>query len=134
MVARFRYYDWDDPPAVARRICYPGLGTGARHVGGEEAGQGLPADWMPGRPLCCEVDPEVFFPDRGDAVGSATAKRICGRCPIMAACREHNLDERFGIWGGLSEKQRRKLRKKRRKQRKTLPELTRDGRHTRWER
>ncbi len=41
------------------------------------------------------------------------AKRICGMCPIRTACLEYALDndERFGVWGGLSEKERLEIRR-----------------------
>lgn len=59
--------------------------------------------------LCRETDPEVFYPEKG---GSTTAaKRVCMGCPVRAECLTEALErqERFGIWGGLSERERRKL-------------------------
>ena len=46
--------------------------------------------------------------------GSREAKRICTRCEVRAECLEYALgsDERFGIWGGLSERERRKLKRR----------------------
>jgi WhiB family redox-sensing transcriptional regulator len=63
--------------------------------------------------LCAETDPEAFFPDKGGS--TRAAKRICQRCGVRSECLEHALvnGERFGIWGGLSERERRKLEKKR---------------------
>lgn len=61
--------------------------------------------------LCAQTDPEVFFPDKG---GSArAAKRICQTCGVKDLCLEQALirDERFGIWGGLSEQERRRLKR-----------------------
>lgn len=60
---------------------------------------------------CAEVDPEIFFPEKGGS--SREAKRICGRCEVRAECLEHALtrDERFGILGGLSERERRRLKR-----------------------
>jgi len=58
---------------------------------------------------CASTDPEAFFPEKG---GSAReAKKICNRCPVRAECLDWALqaDERFGIWGGLSERERRTL-------------------------
>lgn len=60
--------------------------------------------------LCAQVDPEIFFPEKG---GSAVAaKRVCARCMVRAECLEWALfyDVRFGIWGGLTEDQRQKAR------------------------
>lgn len=59
--------------------------------------------------LCLQVDPDLFFPDSGQS--AEPAKRICRRCPVRAECLEYALrhGERFGVWGGLSERQRRML-------------------------
>ncbi|MEU8760515.1 WhiB family transcriptional regulator [Streptomyces sp. NPDC048659] len=63
--------------------------------------------------LCAQAGPEFFFP----APGSSTreAKQLCGACPGRAACLEYALthDERFGVWGGLSEKERISLKRRR---------------------
>jgi WhiB family redox-sensing transcriptional regulator len=64
--------------------------------------------------LCAETDPEAFFPDQGGS--TREAKRVCGGCAVRTECLEAALanDERFGIWGGLSERERRRLRLQRR--------------------
>lgn len=61
--------------------------------------------------LCAQTDPEAFFPEKGGS--TRDAKRICSSCEVQAKCLEYALsnDERFGIWGGYSERERRKLRK-----------------------
>lgn len=67
-----------------------------------------PEDWTE-LALCSQIDPELFFPEKG---GSAReAKRICTRCEVRAECLAYALAhaERFGIWGGLSERERRRL-------------------------
>ena len=61
--------------------------------------------------LCPQTDPEAFFPEK---VGSTReAKRICIGCEVKGECLEYALgsDERFGIWGGLSERERRRLKR-----------------------
>lgn len=60
---------------------------------------------------CLTADPEVFFPEKGGS--TREAKRICALCTVRAECLEYALDndERFGIWGGLSERERRKLKR-----------------------
>lgn len=67
--------------------------------------------------LCAEVDPELWHPEKGGS--TRDAKRVCRRCPLMAACREWALDHpqeaRHGVWGGLSERERRELRRQRRR-------------------
>ena len=64
--------------------------------------------------LCAETDPEAFFPEKGGS--TREAKRVCAGCDVRAECLEFALsnDERFGIWGGLSERERRRLRLARR--------------------
>jgi WhiB family transcriptional regulator, redox-sensing transcriptional regulator len=63
------------------------------------------------RALCAQTDPEAFFPEKGGS--TREAKRICSGCDVRAECLEYALahDERFGIWGGLSERERRRLRR-----------------------
>ncbi len=64
------------------------------------------------RALCAQTDPEAFFPEKGGS--TREAKRVCLTCDVRADCLEYALanDERFGIWGGLSERERRKLKKR----------------------
>ena len=63
--------------------------------------------------LCAQTDPEAFFPEKGGS--TREAKSICAKCPVREQCLEWALehDERFGIWGGLSERERRKVKKER---------------------
>ncbi len=63
--------------------------------------------------LCAQTDPEAFFPEKGGS--TRDAKKICSSCEVRAQCLQYALenDERFGIWGGLSERERRKLRRSR---------------------
>ena len=96
-----------------------GLGQGASPGHGRRAS---PACWASGpRPtrsrwqeqaLCAETDPEAFFPEKGGS--TREAKKICTGCEVKAECLEYALanDERFGIWGGLSERERRRLRRR----------------------
>ncbi len=62
--------------------------------------------------LCSQTDPEAFFPEKGGS--TRDAKRICTSCDVRGECLEYALgnDERFGIWGGLSERERRKLKRR----------------------
>ena len=63
--------------------------------------------------LCAQTDPEAFFPEKGGS--TREAKRVCEGCEVRSECLDYALanDERFGIWGGLSERERRRLRKQR---------------------
>ena len=67
-------------------------------------------DWKD-RALCAETDPEAFFPEKGGS--TREAKKVCVSCDVRAECLDFALgnDERFGIWGGLSERERRRLKK-----------------------
>lgn len=62
---------------------------------------------------CLIADSEAFFPERGGSVREA--KKVCETCPVRAQCLEYALenDEQFGVWGGLSVYERRKIKTKR---------------------
>ncbi len=72
----------------------------------------LPGDdqWQD-RALCAQTDPEAFFPEKGGS--TREAKKICMGCEVCHECLEYALahDERFGIWGGLSERERRRVKR-----------------------
>lgn len=72
----------------------------------------LDRSWQ-ARGNCAGLDPELFFPGRGES--TAEAKAICAGCAVRAECLEHALakPEKFGIWGGLSERERRRIRRQR---------------------
>ena len=95
-----------------------GLGQGGQGFGSQGIagllGIGTEADaqsWQE-QALCAETDPEAFFPEKGGS--TREAKKICTGCEVKAQCLEYALanDERFGIWGGLSERERRRLRRR----------------------
>lgn len=73
--------------------------------------EGEEQDWQE-RALCAQTDPEAFFPEKGGS--TRDAKRICTSCDVRGECLDYALenDERFGIWGGLSERERRKLKRR----------------------
>lgn len=62
--------------------------------------------------LCAQVDGDLWFPERGASVQEA--KRICRLCDVQQECLEYALanGERFGIFGGLTERERRKLKRR----------------------
>src|SRR3954467_217263 len=76
----------------------------AHGTDGEELG------WQE-RALCAQTDPEAFFPEKGGS--TREAKKVCRACDVRAERLEDALghDERFGIWGGWSDRERRKLRR-----------------------
>lgn len=59
--------------------------------------------------LCSQTDPEIFHPEKGG--NHREAKAICGRCPVVAECRDWAIatQQQHGVWGGLSGKERRAL-------------------------
>jgi WhiB family redox-sensing transcriptional regulator len=61
---------------------------------------------------CRGMDAELFFPGRGEP--SAAAKAVCRPCPVRFDCLSYALNngEKHGIWGGLSERERRRLRRR----------------------
>ena len=62
---------------------------------------------------CLGVDPDLFFPERG--ASTKEAKSVCGGCEVKMECLEYALrhGEKFGIWGGMSERERRRIRRQR---------------------
>lgn len=67
---------------------------------------------------CSGLDPLLWFPERGEPVEPARA--ICRGCPVQEQCLEYALasGEKFGIWGGLSERERRRERQARNRDRR----------------
>jgi WhiB family transcriptional regulator, redox-sensing transcriptional regulator len=64
--------------------------------------------------LCRMYAPSTFFPS--DGVGVDKARKICASCPVKSECLEHALEHRIehGVWGGCSERERRRILKRRR--------------------
>ena len=62
---------------------------------------------------CQDTDPDLFFPERG--ASTKEAKAVCRGCVVREECLEYALanGEKFGIWGGLSERERRRIRRQR---------------------
>jgi WhiB family redox-sensing transcriptional regulator len=62
------------------------------------------------RAVCSQTDPEAFYPEKGGS--TKDAKKVCQGCPVQKKCLQWALDhdERYGVWGGLSERERRRLK------------------------
>lgn len=73
-----------------------------------------PTEWQD-RAACLGVDPEIFFPERGGS--SKPARAICAGCEVREDCLEANIKEPFGVVGGTSERERRRLRLQRSRRR-----------------
>lgn len=67
------------------------------------------------RAACRGVDPDVFYPTSDEEADEA--KSICGACPVRESCLEYALAnrERDGVWGGATERERRRIIRQRRK-------------------
>jgi WhiB family transcriptional regulator, redox-sensing transcriptional regulator len=69
---------------------------------------------------CLGADPETFYPadDEDEDFEGAEAKAICAMCPVAVECLEHAIAvrEKFGVWGGLTPKERRRIIRRRRRQ------------------
>lgn len=68
-----------------------------------------PPPWMAAA-VCAQTDPEAFYPEKGSS--TREAKSVCARCTVAAECLDWAVanEERFGVWGGLSERERRKIK------------------------
>ena len=70
----------------------------------------LPEPWM-SLGICGQTDPEAFFPEKGGS--TRAAKLVCLQCPVQKECLQYAMrhNERWGIWGGYSERERRQLQR-----------------------
>ncbi len=73
----------------------------------------MDTEWMADG-KCREVPPATFFPS--DGLGVQSAQKICAECPVAEACLEYALAQRIdhGVWGGKSERERRRILRRRR--------------------
>ena len=74
--------------------------------------EGPDRSWQ-SRANCMGVDPDLFFPERG--ASTREAKAVCRGCVVREECLEYAIanGEKFGIWGGMSERERRRVRRSR---------------------
>ena len=79
-----------------------------------------PAGHWADQAACKGMDPEMCFPGRG--VSNQPAKQVCQGCPVRVECLDYAFEgpERFGIWGGLSELERQRIRGARRRARRAI--------------
>ena len=83
----------------------------------------LDTSWMvQGR--CRDLPPEIFFPS--DGVGVEVARRYCAECPVKALCLEYALENHIehGVWGGASERERRRIARSRKSAPTAVPSGT----------
>lgn len=72
----------------------------------------LPLPWVSAA-ACRNMPPSTMFPHEGESLAAALA--VCRGCPVRAACLEYALayPEHYGVWGGTSERERRRMRRRR---------------------
>lgn len=80
----------------------------------EKVTTGMNATWQK-RAACRGLDAQIFYPDPEEEADEA--KSVCAICPVRQACLEHALAqrEREGVWGGCTERERRRILRQRRK-------------------
>lgn len=66
-----------------------------------------PPEWMASA-LCAQIDPDLWFPEKGHP--SNAAKALCEGCPVKLECLEYGMNDQHGIYGGLSARERLRLR------------------------
>lgn len=66
---------------------------------------------------CKGLEPEIFYPSSDDEDDAVPAKAVCAECVVREACLEHALAirEKDGIWGGATERERRRIIRQRRR-------------------
>jgi WhiB family redox-sensing transcriptional regulator len=73
-----------------------------------------PEEWH-ARALCREVWPDLWYPEKSEHT-ARDAKKICLSCEVRLECLQYALDnnERYGVWGGMSERERARVLRRRR--------------------
>lgn len=68
------------------------------------------------RARCTEVNPDLFFADKGEAANTRAAKLICQQCPVVRDCLSYAMNHKgvYGVWGATTEKDRQELKRRRR--------------------
>ena len=100
-------------PVYEPSRCEPG-----NHEPGSPGSESLAIEWV-ARRRCADIDTNVFFPN--DGAGVIVAQKVCAECPVKDLCREYALANNIthGVWGGTSERQRRRILRDRRRASKT---------------
>ncbi len=75
----------------------------------EREGLAAELEWQE-RALCAQTDPEIFYPEKGQS--TREAKRVCAACEVRPQCLDYALTigDRYGVFGGLSERERRRMK------------------------
>ncbi|HZJ26878.1 MAG TPA: WhiB family transcriptional regulator [Acidimicrobiia bacterium] len=90
-----------------------------RHPANDQGGSAAPADEPAWRDLasCRGLGPALFYAEEEDGEDVREAKALCGECSVRRQCLEQALaaNERYGVWGGTTPRERRRLRRLHRK-------------------
>lgn len=78
-------------------------------------------EWM--QSAACKGVTGMFYPEDRDRSNFTAAKKLCRSCPVRAECLEAGMDEVYGVWGGLSPRERSRLRRTRQDKRVHPPEV-----------
>lgn len=124
-----------DEPRHARKLCPHHYALWLRENGSGKPGparlprpQGpsvnrpdgpVPDDGWRDRAACRSLSPDIFFPDKGGTTeDTIRARHVCAVCPVQGECLDYALTtgQKWGIWGGTSENERRQIRRQRREQ------------------
>lgn len=85
-----------------------------------------PPEWQENA-ACKDMGNDLFYPNKGETQKILAAKKVCAECPVQKECLEMGLEENYGVWGGLTELERKSYRRKHKLRRgetpwaKTLP-------------
>ena len=63
---------------------------------------------------CKGMDVSLWYPETGEGT-AGEAKAVCFECPVRAECLIEGMGERWGVWGGVTERDRRAIRRRRRR-------------------
>lgn len=85
--------------------------TGRPHRGTESPDRSTPPVLEREDRACAGIDPEVFYPDRGDSKTAKQARELCGRCPVRQPCLDWAVEtrQRWGVWGGTTPEERKAI-------------------------
>ncbi len=98
------------------RPCYNAAEVERRHP---ESAPPVGLDGWRKQAACRNMPTGLFFADRAQNGYDRPAKKVCAGCPVKAACLELGLTQRYGVYGGMNERERERLKKARRTNRAT---------------
>lgn len=100
---------WEDDRTGRRRMTH--FVSGGMAINSTLPTLEVPAEAWVSDALCPQVDADIFYVNKGGSTGPA--KAICAMCPVAEQCLQYAIehDERWGVWGGKSERERRAIKR-----------------------